>query len=264
MSKKRIQNPMFLFFMFGLLGGALMGCSSKKDETAQKRAEDALIQYSFAFDFYQGGELIRARAAAKQSLELVANEPKTLNLLGLISFRLEDFAEAEGYFKKALAINAKLPDVWNNLGTLYYATERFNEAESALIEALQFPLYLYPENIYNNLGLVYLRKKDYAKATQNFEQAIRLRNSYFLPYQNLGKLYVETKNFAKARNALEMAIKNCPRCVEPRYFLGLSFLELNQEAKALEQFEKARELGPETYYGRLSAEFLLDKETSGL
>lgn len=242
----------------------LSACAAKETKLSERQIEEALIQYSFAHDFYVNNELIRASAAAERSVALNPASPQTYNLLGLIYFRQERYQEAEKSFKKGLAIKEDMPDIWNNLGTLYYVQERYEEAEGALRKALDYPLYLYPENIYNNLGLVYSRMQKPTQAAQSFEQAIRLRPEYYLPYQNLGKLFVEQKEFRRALPILEKAVRMCPRCPEPRYYLGLVFLESNRESAALAQFKKGAEMDPNGYFGQLCRQFLVDQNESAL
>lgn len=236
-------------------------CTSKKNETVDAKAlEQAAVQYEFAYDFYRENELIRALAAVTRGLEFAPNSSRHLNLKGLIHFRKEEPELSEQAFLKALEQDEKQPDVWNNLGTLYYANQRYDDAEAALAKALEFPLYLYPENIYNNIGLVYTAKKDYAKAIEHFEQSIRLRKDYYLPYQNLGKVYMTLENYKRAENLFKTASRLCKRCSEPRYRLGLILVRQEKQKQAIDYFKEAVDLDPNGYYGLLAKTFLVEGE----
>lgn len=246
------------FILFGLIFSVL-ACSSKKaGDTAEPMSDSATIQYQFAYEFYQQGELIRALRSIIQAEEASPKNTDVKNLFGLILFRQAKFEKAETKFKEAIALDPKLSEVYNNLGTLYYQQKQYAKAEASLRQALANPLYLYPERIHNNLGLVYQARGDLDDALEQFERAINLKPDFYLPYQNLGKLWIQKENYKRAQPMLEEAVRLCSECSEPHYHLGEVLLKNDAKAKAVELFQKAYELDPRGYYGQLGKQFLLD------
>lgn len=77
---------------------------------------------------------------------------------------------------------------------LFHKSGRFEEAARLYRETLRIePGYV---NALNNLGVIYIHKKDYRAAQSNFEKAIRLKPGYVDPYYNLTCLHAlkgETK-----------------------------------------------------------------------
>lgn len=246
-----------------VLSFSLAACASKSQKAEapqfEEMSEGANIQYQFAYEFFQQGDLIRALSAGLKAVELSPRNPDARNLVGLIYFRQMDYAEAESSFKKALELNPKMPEVYNNLGSLYYEQKRYDEAEQALIAALEHPLYLYPERIYNNLGLVYesLGKSDQARDA--YEKAIGLRNDYYLPYLNLGHFWLKQKEVKRAKALLKEASRLCPQCAEPRYHLGQAMVSDNQLQEAIKMFKAGYDADPKSYYGQLCRQFLVER-----
>jgi type IV pilus biogenesis/stability protein PilW len=244
--------------LFPILFVSVLGaCSSKRDQLVhQPMDERGTVQYQFAYDFFQNGDMVRALASALTAVELAPQDADVRNILGLIYFRRGEMEAAEKEFLLAAQLNPRMSEVHNNLGSLYYDLGRHEEALVALDKALLNPLYLNPERVHNNRGLVFeaLGQKDQARA--EYERAIFLRRNYYLPYQNLGKLFLSEANHESAREALQEAVRLCGECVEPRYYLGKALLESNLQAEATKIFKEGHELNPRSYYGQLCLDYL--------
>lgn len=249
-----------------LIAGFAFSCSSKKEPQGKALSQEGSVHYKFAYDFFVKGETIRALSSALEGVKVQPDNPDLRNLLGLIYFRQDKYDLAEREFKKAIELAPKLTEAYTNLGSLYYTTERYAEAEEILTQAMGNPLYLYPENIYNNLGLVQLMLGKEEEARASFEKAISLREDYYLPYLNLAKLWRDKGNNKAARPLLEKAVELCSDklCTEPRYQLGMVLVEENELEKAVNLFEEAYEMGPSTYYGRLSKEYLIENSSESV
>lgn len=236
---------------------SLAACAAKQEPRAELMDEKASIQYQFAYEAYNTGDLIPALTAGLRTVEMAPGNPDARNLLGLIYFRQEKYDEAEAEFKKAVELNPKLSEAHNNLGTLYYTRERYPEALQALEKATENPLYLYPERIQNNLGLVYQKMGRVREAQQAYETSMKFRKDFYLPYQNYGKLKFEQKQYKEALPLLEEASKLCSQCSEPRYYMGQALMKLNRTPDALKWFKQGAHLDPQGYFGQLCKEFLV-------
>lgn len=255
-----VKFSRFFFIVSAIL---LVACSAKKTQKslsfeAEPLSEQAGIQYQFGFEFYQQGDLIRALTAILRATELSPKNPDAQNLLGLIYFRQQEYAKAEQAFQRAIELNPKMSEAYNNLGTLYYDQARLEEARAALLSALENPLYLYPERIYNNLGLVYSAMKLNLEAREAYEKAIRLRPEYYLPYLNLGKFWLEQEDYQSAKPLFREAEKLCDLCSEPKYQLAQIFLKENLSQEAEKLLKQAFEIDPRGYYGQLARKFLIE------
>ena len=65
-----------------------------------------------------------------------------------------------------------------------------------------------PDNVYalNNLGVIYIQQRNYSKASNNLESAIRLKPEYADPYYNLACLYSFKGKTIKSLENLKKAI----------------------------------------------------------
>lgn len=247
---------MSLIRWMGIL--AVCGCMSCAHERVpEPMGQKAATQYQFAYDSFVAGDLIPALAAALKAVEFAPNNPDAHNLLGLIYFRQEKYAQAEVEFKDAISLNPKMSEAYNNLGTLLYQTKRYTESRVMLEKALENPLYLYPERIYNNLGLSLQAMGQTSKAIEAYEKSMSLRDDFYLPYQNLGKLLMELGQSARAKKLLQEASRLCLDCSEPRYFLGQILVKENKMEEALRIFKEGAEKDPRGYYGQLCNKFVV-------
>lgn len=242
------------FLVLGFVG--CLGCAAKQP-TAEALDDRAATQYQFAYDSFVQNNLIPALGAALKATEISPNNPDAQNLLGLIYFRQQKYVLAEEAFKRAVLLDYKLSEAWNNLGTLYFEQKKYTEAKQTLEKALENPLYLYPERIYNNLGLVEQALGNQADAIVAYEKSISLQSEFYLPFQNLGKLYYEKGDFKRAKGLLKQASKICTDCSQPRYFLGMILLKNNDTTEALKIFREAAASDPRGYYGQLCEKYLV-------
>lgn len=97
-----------------------------------------------------------------------------------------------------------------------------------------------PKNVklHNNFGVLMIKKRDYNKAVDAFEQAIAVDSDYATPYkylglslQNLGKVDQAQQNFAQA-------VAKDPLDFQAGYLLGNSLFQARQYDKAIEVLQK--------------------------
>ncbi|MBN8555715.1 MAG: tetratricopeptide repeat protein [Deltaproteobacteria bacterium] len=256
MLRSLLQLSKLSISAFGLF--LLVSCSSKQSSgRSQVMDEKASVQYQFAYQAYEQGSLIPALSACLKAVDLAPKNADARNLLGLIYFRQYKYKEAEETFKQAIEIDSSMSEIHNNLGTLYYEMKRYDDAFASLERALENPLYLYPERIHNNRGLVLQAQQKYALAQTEFERSMTLRPEFYLPYQNLGKLFYEQNEFTRAKPLFKEAGRLCTDCSEPRYYLGSLLLKENKASEALKLFKAGAEMDPRGYYGELCKKYIV-------
>lgn len=247
-------------FIVAVFGVFVVGCAARQSaSTSQLMSDKAAVQYQFAYDFYVQNQKIRALRAVLEAIKISPKNPDARNLLGLIYFRQGKLEQGVEEFKKAIALDPKLSEIHNNLGTLYYEQKRYVKALASLKNALENPLYLYPERIYNNLGLVHMAMGDAEKARESYERAITLRSDFFLPYLNLAKLWMGKGETARAKALFQQTINFCRDCSEPYYHLGSLLLKERQKKAAFKHFKKGFAVDPKGYYGLLCKQQISQK-----
>jgi tetratricopeptide (TPR) repeat protein len=119
---------------------------------------------------------------------------------------------------------------------------RLDEAEKAFQEVLRGGGKL--AFVYNNLGIVYQQKREYARAIVQFREAIRLDPGYTAPRILLGASLLAEGKVSEATHALERAVQLAPdnplahRQLAQAYEAGEDYLGM------LDQFRILRGLAP--------------------
>ena len=88
--------------------------------------------------------------------------------------------QAISNFRKLIETDRENPDYWFKLGQAIDNTGDYDEAISCYEISIGLPSvvggYTYSPSAYNNLGIIYTRKRNYEKARECFETAIRYGN----------------------------------------------------------------------------------------
>jgi tetratricopeptide (TPR) repeat protein len=98
---------------------------------------------------------------------------------------------------------------------------KLDEAERNFRQVLQ----LDPQSgaAYANLGVVYMRGKQWSKALQSLEKARRLMPQVAGVRLNIGLAYFRQNEFLKAIPQFESVVSDQPDALQPRYLLGLCY-----------------------------------------
>lgn len=95
---------------------------------------------------------------------------------------------------------------------------------------------------YANLGVVYMRRKQWSKALQSLEKAQKLMPNVAGIQLNIGLAYFRQNEFLKAIPPLESVMRAQPDAPQPRYLLGLCYFFDERWADATATLEPLWEL----------------------
>jgi len=106
-------------------------------------------------------------------------------------------------------------------GQMALQNGKLDEAEKAFREVLEVD----PQSgaAYTNLGVVYMRRKQWSKAVSTLQKAERLMPGTAGVRLNIGLAYYRQNEFLKAIPPLESAVREQPDAVQARYLLGLCY-----------------------------------------
>lgn len=109
--------------------------------------------------------------------------------------------EAERDFRQVLKLNPQLGGAYANLGVVYIRRKQWTQA----LESLRNAEHLLPQvaGIRLNIGLVYYRQNEFLKAIPPFESVVRDQPDALQPRHLLGLCYFFTERWADAANTLE-------------------------------------------------------------
>jgi tetratricopeptide (TPR) repeat protein len=112
---------------------------------------------------------------------------------------------------------------------------RLDDAEHNFRQLLQ----LHPQagGAYANLGVVYMRRKQWTKALQALQKAEHLMPQVAGIRLNIGLAYYRQNEFLKATPPLESVVRDQPDALQPRYLLGLCYFFAERWADAATTLE---------------------------
>lgn len=110
---------------------------------------------------------------------------------------------------------------------------------------------------YNQRGVSFYRRGSYDLAIRELRQAVRASPFPLAAlYVNLGAVYLRNGMFGKAVDSLEEGLHTDPDDQAGHTLLGQALLALGEMAAATTEFERARELDPDSPEGRAAEEEL--------
>ena len=180
----------------------------------------------------------------KNGTKLLKQEPndtQIIHILGITSINIQNFIEAEKYFKKLLLIE-KNADNYYTLGNIQKKNYKFHEAVISFENALKInPNF---SEAHNNLGNTKksLNKKD--EAIYHYKKAISLKNENIAALINLSSILKENNNYDELLEVYEKILNLDPKNIKTLYNLGTAHLFLGNTTKAREYFENTIKIDP--------------------
>lgn len=165
------------------------------------------------------------------------------------------YREATTEIEKALQINPALPEAHYQLAVLLRGEDQVDAAAEAVREAIRLnPDY---SEAHLLLGEIYEQYGQTDLAQKEFELAVKKSNlTASTPEQHisLGIGYLKNKQYTKAREELETALKLQPHNPEALLQMGILYQEMGEPNQALARFQAVLRLPnpPEEVYNQIS------------
>jgi TolB-like protein/Tfp pilus assembly protein PilF len=177
-------------------------------EFAAAWAQSAMIELrmaQFASPDRRAEHVGAARTMATRALAIDPNTPAALVALGTAQFYYDwNFAEAERSYDAALEIDPSNVVAQQYLSGLLSALNRVNEAIAVAEESVRLEPLMPTRR--TNLGMMYYYGRDYPRALEQMEQALRLSPGYPLAYAGMSRIYTATGRHSESAAALERAL----------------------------------------------------------
>jgi Tfp pilus assembly protein PilF len=196
--------------------------------------------YKFAIEALRVGMSDEAKPALERALELRTKDPVFLLALGIVWLRKGDLFESEKIFRRLLEIQPASVQGQLHLGYVLLNQKKYGEARGWLEKSARPPVAV-PE-VYYYLGLLAQEENDDARAIVLFEKTIRKLPNYAHARIALGSSYMRLKNYVRAKQELEMAVKLDPEEPTGHYNLALLYSRLKDPARAQEQMRIVEQL----------------------
>jgi len=188
-----------LAFLVGVVGCA--GDQAERKRNAQRMMNDGALALRAGDTNLALDLLLKAEKEDPENPEIHYN-------LGIAYYFGKDLIdEAEQQFKEAIRLRSDYSEAYNYLGRIYLYRGQTDAAIQCFQKALNNKRYINPEKACYNLGEAYLIKKDYAKAAEQLERAVRLVPDYAAAYALLGQAYEGLRMDADAKRSYRSALQ---------------------------------------------------------
>ena len=157
--------------------------------------------------------------------------------------REERFDDAIDAYKKALLIFPKLQGAHRQLGLAYLRKKDYQNAAPEFEKASTEEPMTY--GLANNLGVSYLAMEDYKKAEANFVMAMQLNPQYAVGYRNLATLYLRTGDPTKAAVHFEKYLSYKPDDVGAAQSYAMVLVQLKRWDQAASMLQQIVNIAPD-------------------
>lgn len=163
-----------------------------------------------------------------KAYDLKQNDSKLLNNMGMTYYFKNRVKKAHQYLVKSLKIDPKNSDARNNLASLYFIQGKYKAAKQQYKLVIADLIYQDQHRAHYNLGLIYIREKNYDAAIKEIQVAAKLRQDYCAANYQLGKVFYIKRNYIEAIKSFREAQKGtCVKEPLPHWNQALTYIKMN-------------------------------------
>jgi Tfp pilus assembly protein PilF len=174
--------------------------------------------------------------------------PEIYHTRGLAFYNQGNTLGALEEVKKALKMAPDYVDANNSLGKILVDLGRYNEAVAPLLKAAHSPLYREAYKAWTNLGILYYRKGDLAKAGEYFERAIQQGGeNACIAYYYRGHIKLHDAQYSEAIEDYKQATKKwCGGFADAHLAIGITYERTKEYELARRTFVEVESRYPNT------------------
>ena len=236
--KVKRESNMILQFRDFPTNSLLITYCQKHARRSIKNLEAALDNFLAVYSMIQ--EYEQAKIHLEKAIELTPNDK--------VSPKNPSYARNQGQGSFNPFVRDDIGTENPAIGQAAVIVDKPKALKKTLLPLLKQEIAVHPQvaDLHNNLGLIYLRNRQYDAACSAFKQAIKINGNFADALENLGDCYFELGDYTQALQSFEEAFavneKNSPKL---SFKIGLTLAKLGDHAKAVEQFEHSLTLDPE-------------------
>lgn len=242
------QYSSCVFFVALILS---VGCATQpsSDEFVEKTPlqKKADLYYDYGTTALSQGEYTKALTNLKKAIEVIEEDSRYHNNLGMAYYFKKDQVNAIKHLKRSIEIDPKNSDAKNNLASIYFYQGKLELAEKLYTEVTKDLEYTKQFRVYYNLAFIELKKGRKNNAINLYQKAIEENKSFCPAHFQLGEIHYQNHSYHQAANAFENAsLGNCADNPLPYYRQAESLMQLGEFGEALVKLEEILEKFPKT------------------
>jgi Tfp pilus assembly protein PilF len=165
-------------------------------------------------------------------------------MIGLCYLNMQQYDEALKAFDKALDLIPSFTDARNNRGATYLALKQYQLAEVDFVAVLADTTYPHRWEVYYNLGMSYLQRRQQGAAEENFRRAAFAPTPVFEAYLRLAEIAQQRGEASSAADLLEEARLKFPDRLEAPLALGRLLMQTGRVEEARTQLQHVIDADP--------------------
>jgi len=162
--------------------------------------------------------------------------------LGTIPVKLKEIPKVDGVIKALSGIPNLTAEGYFYMGNAYHSTREYDKAIENFDQALKLNPNL--AEAYNNRGNAYRHKGEFDKAIDDYNKALKLNPNDADAYNNRGIAYDDKGEYDKAIDDYNKALKLNPNLAEAYNNRGVTYRHKGEFDKAIDDYNKALKLNP--------------------
>ncbi len=184
------------------------------------------------------------------AIKVAPNYAAAHHNLGFLYEQKNERKKALVEYKEAIRLNPKMERAYVNMGALL-----LNSVEPGWVaEAIDMnrrAICLFPQNVelHYNLGIAYASAGQRALAISEYKEAIRCDHTFSNAYANLGKELALDKDWASASEAYQQSLDLGPDETALRYALCNALIQLRRTNEAIAEFKTILQTNPKDAEG---------------
>lgn len=233
--------------------GALVQIGCGGSRISEKSIDKSSRFYEAAsVAWYEEKNTLLAIRNLERSLEANPENDEAHYLLGIIRFAREEYDEAEKHLAETIRLREANNDrsgkagAENNLGLLYIHRKNYAKAIELLKSSVGEVMNREPWLAMGNLGWAYIEIGDYDAAVESLRRAVFEQPAYCVGLYRLGQVSYLRKDYEKSviylKQAIETPQPGCDQLQEAYRYLGMSLLRVEQDKAAVNAFRRCVEI----------------------
>jgi tetratricopeptide (TPR) repeat protein len=247
------------------LAAAGAGCSGHPP--GQKPVEESaftadVINYRNGLALLREGKVDEAINLLKAAMVSRPNDPGVWNALGLAMLYKKDYLPATASFSEALRIDPEFVESRNNRGVAWMEMGKLREAEADFQTVLAGSASREKLNAHFNLGLLEMKREDWAAAEKEFTTVLADDPKYLRACRERGIVRVRREEFSDALDDLLRYLRTDPKDAGANYNAALALLTTGRRDVARKYMQRVVAAAPESDEAKKAKRFLDDEPVS--
>ncbi|MDR2340198.1 MAG: tetratricopeptide repeat protein [Deltaproteobacteria bacterium] len=195
------------------------------------------------------GNYATALTSLQEAEKMDPKNAVTKQYMGRTYYRMKEYEKAQANYEAALALNPALTDVHNDLGLLFIDLKEYAKAREQFTICINDLTYKDSSLARFNLALVEEAEGNTAAASEIYQRLIASGEQSSVPYFRLAYLAFKEGDYTHAADLLNAAVRLQPDNAEAYFLLGESYEKMGMKDEAAEAYGRAVGIDPQSLRG---------------